>query len=253
MKFRQFHKISGIRSAAEGRNSIEYPPPPFKEYLRFPRIALPGPCIPEEPLSTVFAKRESKRIMSEHAVIGNADIATILHGGAGINAERARDPARKPASETIGQFTVTAPSAPRFHPSGGSFYPLEYYLAAFRVESLDVGVYHYAPRDHSLEKIPFALPRVFIDACKEYVPVTHPAAVLLMTSMWGRNYLKYGEFAYRLSLLEAGHSGQDMLLLAAGLGVKAYVAAAFDDAMLAETLDIAKDDEDPLYLVFLGH
>jgi SagB-type dehydrogenase family enzyme len=240
MLFRIFHKQSGIEAIREPREMIERAPAPFKEYARFPTLALPKPEPIGTPFGELLARRKSERDFDTARSIPLSALSTILHYSAGINEAR----------------TDTEPSYPRFRPSGGAKYPLECYLALYRIEGIPHGLYHYQPLRHELESLAaMQEPEEILGACEGLLtpPDQHPAAIIVITSIWGRNYPKYGEFAYRLALTEAGHMMQNMLLTATAHNVKAYPLAGFRQQEVASALDIDKEAEDPLYLVFLGN
>lgn len=234
MKFRDFHKKSGFQSTAWLRSVFQRQPPPFKEYPRFASVALPEPRAVGMPLGEAMMRRTSSPAFDPVRPLSLGEVGGILHLAAGINAGRA------------GQVPH------RYHPSGGSLYPLEWYVAAFRVEGLARGLYHYAPQRHALESLPLSSDFGELVSSVPQHGADSPAAVCIITGRWGRNYLKYGEFAYRLTLAEAGHAAQNALLSATALSVDACPIMGFHEERIAKILDIMDDDEDPLYLVFLG-
>ena len=74
---------------------------------------------------------------------------------------------------------------------------------------------------------------------------------LIFTAVWERTASKYGDFSYILSLLEAGHMAQNILLIATALGVCARPIGGFNDAAVKETLDIDNWEEQTVYTVAL--
>ena len=239
MLFRIFHRQSSVESMAKPRELIEEMPPKFKEYRRFPRIPLHQPKPITDSFQSLIDGRVSERDYTISKSVSLDDISTILAVGPGLNKSRENKKEEIPL--------------PRHHPSGGALYPLECYLAAFRVEGLSVGIYHYAPQEHALEHLIISkAPENIREACKGLIPDSNPAAALIITGVWGRNYPKYGELAYRLTLIEAGHMMQDMLLAARSRAVKSFPLVGFRQQVIAEELDILSDIEDPLYMGFLG-
>lgn len=232
MKFRKFHLQSWLDNLNGVRESLQYAPPAFKEYPRYPRVALLKPRRAQRPFSDTLELRNSAESFSSKA-FPLALLGDILHDGAGLNEAR---------RERNG----------RHHPSGGALYPLEYYVAPFRVESLIQHYYHYAPQAHALEEM-IAQPPVQAFAHESFAlpPNMDPAAMIIITAVWGRNFPKYGEFAYRLALLEAGHAAQNILLSAAARGAKARPVGATGEKT-PQLLGIEREDEDAVYLILLG-
>ncbi|CAN5846200.1 hypothetical protein BH11VER1_BH11VER1_14190 [soil metagenome] len=76
--------------------------------------------------------------------------------------------------------------------------------------------------------------------------------VIVWTAMFERTCAKYGDRGYRLILLEAGHAGQNAVLLAAGLKCGALVLGGFYDSALGAALDLDPEKEAPIYCVALG-
>lgn len=233
MNFRDFHKRTGATSILDDRLLLKLAADEFKEYSRFPRVTLPEPRIIPTSLSTLLSTRRSADVFGAHAPLPLTILSDIVHAGAGL--------------------VHTDSRIRRHHPSGGALYPLEYYLIPYRVASLEKKCYHYAPRSHALELLISspACPAIS-DIFYEPNPTLNPDAILLITSCWGRVYSKYGEFAYRLALLEAGHSAQNMLLAATGLGIPARPIAGLCNEKIIKLLNLTEHIEDPLYALAIG-
>lgn len=235
MLFRFFHRQTGVASLSEEHVVIEKAPPAYKTYLRFPKVALPAPLPLTTPLAEALSARESAECYDDTKALTLNEIATLAHYGAGL---RAGAPQHAPR---------------RHYPSGGGLYPVECYLALFRVEGIESGLYHVDVSERSLARLPFPEAAQEVRSASEgLIPSLNPAAILVFTAVWGRSYPKYGEFAYRLALAEAGHAAQNVLLAAAALGVGARPIMGFRDERIMRALDIEHDGEDPLYLVYLG-
>ncbi len=238
MKFRAFHKESGVESIPEDRALMQATQPEYKLYDRFDQIALPHPSHIEMSLSSAIEKRASALTFDASKTVGIEALSTILFSGAGRT-----------------DRSGSGDSAPRrrHQPSGGGLYPIECYVAAYRIESLKEAAYHYEVPSHTLAQFPFdGAAKKIRDASNALIPDLDPAAIIVLSALWERTYPKYGEFAYRLGLIEAGHMAQNMLLSAAARGIAARPIAGFRTRMIAQALDIASDNEDPLYLLYVG-
>jgi SagB-type dehydrogenase family enzyme len=70
--------------------------------------------------------------------------------------------------------------------------------------------------------------------------------------VYRRTAVKYGlERGTRYVHIEVGHAAQNLLLMAAALGLGAVPMGAFNDAELAQALGLPADHE-PLYLIPVG-
>ena len=81
--------------------------------------------------------------------------------------------------------------------------------------------------------------------------VADSAAVLIITAVYERTTRKYGERGKRYVHIEIGHAAQNVLLQAASLGLGAAVVGAFDDAAVANLLDLPVPEQ-PFYLLPVG-
>lgn len=139
-------------------------------------------------------------------------------------------------------------------PSAGGLYPLDLYIAAGGVDGLDPGLLHYDPLDHALARLTVTNPLSAIrDAVFIPEALDGASAVFLITAVFGRSKIKYGERAYRFALLEAGHAMQNLLLAATGLGLGSCPVGGFIDDRLHDLIGIDGVEEAALYAGIIGH
>lgn len=149
-------------------------------------------------------------------------------------------------SQLLGN-AVAARGTKRGYPSGGGLQPIEMYVVGPIAEH-DPAVYHFLPSTHSLEM----LWPVGENAGQQLLTGTgaiHGTHTLILTARWAVSAKKYAGFAYYLSLLEAGHLAQNLLLCATALNISARVIAGFDDTRTSELLDLLPGEEDPVYFI----
>jgi len=91
----------------------------------------------------------------------------------------------------------------RVNPSSGNLHPTECYLLAGGVEGLDLplGVYHYQPKNHSLELI-----AGINEESWKSLHLPSGAVLLIFTSIYWRESWKYGARAFRYCMLDLGHA-----------------------------------------------
>lgn len=134
----------------------------------------------------------------------------------------------------------------RTAPSAGALYPLE----------LDVvtsnGLFRYRPESHAVLERSTADIRVPLShAAHGQTWLANAPCIFAMAALPHRSEPKYGARAGRYAHLEAGHAAQNLLLMAAGLGLGATPVGAFDDDEVARVLRL-EDHEHPVYLVAVG-
>jgi SagB-type dehydrogenase family enzyme len=140
----------------------------------------------------------------------------------------------------------------RMHPSGGSRYPLEYYIYIHRSDELEKGLYHYNLKENCLEQLSLVDKDV-----NKLIDLTgydfgHAASCsIFITAIFNRTMRKYGERGYRYLMLEAGHVGQNLYLACTGL--KLSVVPAFTrDLLVEEYLGIENSGEHVVYGFLIG-
>jgi SagB-type dehydrogenase family enzyme len=210
-----------------------------------PKVELPRPAPLEMRLAEALTIRRSVRDFNAVAM-SLPDIGTLI--GSAIRPERPRDD-RPPLPLVWG-----APAAERAYPSGGALYPIEMLVYPLNVQLLEPGFYYYQTLSHCL--VPFARTQP-LDSLIELLshhPVERSGILILLFMDFARLSLgKYGEKAYRLALLEAGHIAQNYALVAAAMGCGTLPICGFDDAALSRAAGLHFPHEAVLYVLAIGY
>lgn len=147
---------------------------------------------------------------------------------------------------------MTASWGGRTSPSAGALYPLELYFVIGNVTGLDNGIYHYLIETHELEQLSTGDFRVELSLAALNQSCVRDAAVsVIITAIYERTTIKYGDRGIRYVHIEAGHVAQNILLQAVALGLGSVPVGAFYDDKVANLLGIPKS-EVPLYIIPVG-
>ncbi len=231
-----FHENSKIRKGASSfvvsAEAAHAMSEGFKSYHFAPAVALPaGVDLDKASLGSCILSRKSVRNYSE-TPLTLSQISTLL-----------------------AYCCRTIPGRPhRPAPSAGALFPLEIYPLGFNVQGLERDVYHYDPRNHSLEHLHRP---DFLDEIRHAIFVPEIAqtasAIFVITAVFGRTKIKYGERGYRFTLLEAGHIAQNLCLVATAMEVGTCVIGGYVDDAVNEIVDIDGVEEASIYLVSVGN
>ncbi len=125
----------------------------------------------------------------------------------------------------------------RANPSSGNLHPTEGYavLPALSTFHDRPGVYHYAPREHGLERRADFDATVWSGLCGALPPGSF---LVGLTSIPWREAWKYGERAFRYCQQDVGHALGSLRFAAAALGWRLDVVDHVGDASLAELLGL---------------
>jgi SagB-type dehydrogenase family enzyme len=205
-------------------------------------LALPPPALPTGELGRALSQRRTARRFSKKFItIG--ELATLLAMGVGIG------PAEPGA---IFPLVLGGPPAGRAYPSGGGLYPVEVLAYPLHVEGVGGGFYYYQVLSHRL--LPFSPARSvrsLVELCSH--PIDEASVLMFLFVDFARPSLgKYGEKAYRLALLEAGHAAQNALLVAASLGLLGLPICGHRDEELSLAAGLAYPYEAIIYVLALG-
>ncbi len=211
---------------------------PGREHPLAPWLPLPDGADPDVGLRAAIDQRVSCRSFTTDAV-GLPELATLLRGAYGIP-EQSRQDAVELADRPV--------------PSAGGLYPLELSIVVRAVEGLAPGVYHFVPAADGLEQLRGdAIPRTLMTYLFMGQPwVAEAAVVAVLSGVPGRTLPKYSDRGYRYLLIEAGHVGQNLALLATALGLGAVHLGGFYDDELAGLLRLDPEQELPLYATAIG-
>jgi SagB-type dehydrogenase family enzyme len=217
----------------QNRGSLE-----FKEYKRMPRVKLGDSSLIFK-AHALFERRTSLQenvrgeSFDQNKSITQDVLSAVLKFSAGVNDKRQGFPFR-------------------FYPSGGGLYPLEVYLKINNVDALQRGLYHYGVREHVLEKLPHR-ETDFERAHEALQSFMNDAAVaFVITAVWERQRVKYGDLCYNLALIEAGHLAQNILLLASEFSLTSCPGMGFEESYLASALKLDSSREIPIYTIAVG-
>jgi putative peptide maturation dehydrogenase len=204
------------------------PPDPFPP----PR---PGPATPLPPgertggLYDALMARRTTRAFATDAAMRAEDLATVLRYVFGAHGE-----ARNVAGIAL---------LKRTSPSGGAMHPIEGYPMITGVAGIAPGIYHYDARGHRLETVAELHADARADvtrllAGQDYFGDAH--ASIALTARFSRNHWKYRDHpkAYPGILMDAAHLSQTLYLVAAELGLGAYVTLAINGRELEDRLGL---------------
>lgn len=143
----------------------------------------------------------------------------------------------------------------RAQPSGGARFPIEVYPLIFQeTAGIKPGVYHYNVKMHTLDVL---WERKFsgedIDILFTYDWCKQASCAFIMTGVFERNQMKYGERGYRMILIEAGHIGQNLSLVSEALHIKCCGLSGTRDENIEKLLDIDGIQESVVYAYIFGH
>ncbi|MFC1653728.1 SagB/ThcOx family dehydrogenase [Patescibacteria group bacterium] len=145
---------------------------------------------------------------------------------------------------------ITASWGGRTVPTIKSAYPLEISVIVKNAENVGNGIYHYSPKENTLNQTVKGLPQEFVDKSKD-TPSLREASVVFIISAKGE---KLEEIIQNhndnLLYLEAGHAAQNLLLQAEALGLGVNNISLFDSSM-KKTLNIP-ESEVLIYLLPVG-
>jgi len=140
-------------------------------------------------------------------------------------------------------------------PSTGSRYPIETYFVAGEVEGLASGLYRYIPSSHSVLTIreDSNLPVEFGTASMNFKVVTRAAVTFLWAGVPYRSTWALGDRGYRCVLIEAGHTCQELIMIAGCFGYDVQPIDIFHDDLITQIAGLDPETQWPVYLAAVGN
>ena len=207
-------------------------------YEGYPVVELPTTLAPLDiPLGEAILTRVTARSL-ERVPLSLQKVATILHHAYGITRDNQGSGFPRPF---------------RTIPSGGALYPLEIYFQANAVPELTPGLYHYNPTQNNLRLIREgdAVHRISQALIQKNV-ATDSSMIIFITAVFERSCFKYGDRGYRFIFLEAGHLGQNINLVANGLGLGCANVGGYHDQQIDEFLGLDGVNQSTIYMIGIG-
>jgi len=239
-KSRKFNNLTKINILKE-KKDIQYDKWPlewktiyYKAYPRMDQILLPKPISRKFDLYDSLLQRESTRDFSK-VKVNFQDCADLLYYSAGIKGILKKDLSEK-----------------RMYPSAGGRYPLEVYIFSLNTEGLKEGAYHYHLKTHSLEEI--LLGPIYDKTIQQFQQswIRTTGLLIVVTAIFDRSEMKYGDRSYRHIMTEYGHMAQNLYLVGNSLGLGMCSIGGFCDDGLNEILDIDGVTESVIGAIAVG-
>lgn len=139
-------------------------------------------------------------------------------------------------------------------PSAGGRHPFETYLAVLNVENLKNGIYRYLPLEHKLlfvKKDP-NLKELITRGANNQKFAGNSGVTFLWTCIPYRTEWRYGDRAYKIMLLDAGHIGQALYSACESIGLGTCAIASYDQELLDNLLEIDEEEEFTVYIAPVG-
>lgn len=137
--------------------------------------------------------------------------------------------------------------------SGGARHPFETYLIVSNVEGLAPGRYHYLPMEHAVEFLGAVDNENAIAESLCFQNWALKANVIFYWSMVAyRAEWRYGIFAHRTALMDAGHVGENLYLAAEAAGLGCCGIAAFHHESCCRLFELDGNEEYIVYTMPVG-
>src|SRR5713226_9548487 len=201
-------------------------PNPFRRYEGANLVRLPILSLDEEPLSPPYEGLYSQEAVPS-APVTIRTLSRLFEYALALSAWKQAGGTRW---------------ALRSNPSSGNLHPTEGYLLIGAVPGLasTPGLYHYAPKEHGLERRAECPDELFSRLMQDFPPQSF---LVGLTSVYWREAWKYGERAFRYCQHDAGHALATLRIAAATLGWNAVVLTGTADATIAELLGVHRTED----------
>ncbi|MFZ5865548.1 MAG: SagB/ThcOx family dehydrogenase [Thermodesulfobacteriota bacterium] len=127
--------------------------------------------------------------------------------------------------------------------SAGALYPFELYAAVRGLSDLEDGLYHHSIGLHALTLLRSGNVMPWVTQGVASGSEGTPAAAFFLTTIFVRSSWKYGERAYRYSLLDTGHLAENLCLALRALELPFELFYDFDDKRINELLGVDQTRE----------
>jgi SagB-type dehydrogenase family enzyme len=130
----------------------------------------------------------------------------------------------------------------RANPSSGNLHPTEGYVVLPAIERLRgaPAVYHYAPKEHALERRAILDAKAWSELC---APFPGGSFLVGLSSVHWREAWKYGERAFRYCQHDAGHALASLRIAAAALGWGLVLLDGISNSAIADLFGLSRAED----------
>ena len=152
-------------------------------------------------------------------------------------------------SQGIKEIRGKAYATLRTVPCGGARHEFEVYLVLQKVEGIPNGYYHYLPQSHTIELIKEEEnPREFIsDSLQQQAWAAKANAVFYISAVYYRAEWRYGIYAHRVLLIDAGHITENLYLACTSISLGGCAIGAVDDTIANKAFGLDGEEECIIY------
>ncbi len=141
----------------------------------------------------------------------------------------------------------------RTAPSAGALFPIELYIAAGNVESLDPGLYKYNALNHTIAKVTDGDKREDVrKAALGQTAIKNGPACIIIAANFGRTEYKYKARAAQYVYIESGAVCQNIYLQCNTLGIGTVMIGAIREEPMKVALGMP-DSETPIGVMPVGY
>ena len=139
-------------------------------------------------------------------------------------------------------------------PCGGARHEFETYLIIRKIEGMNPGAYHYLPMEHALEYLHPVdnIEQTISDSLSEQIWASKANVVFYYSMVPYRAEWRYGIYAHRITLMDAGHIGQNLYLACTGLGLGCCAIGAFSHELSNAIFGLDGEEEYIVYTFPVG-
>ncbi len=201
-------------------------PNPFRRFEGAPLVRLPLLGPDDEPASPPYEDLYRPGAVPSMPLTGRS-VSRLLQYGLAISAWKQAGATRW---------------ALRCNPSSGNLHPTEGYLLMGALPGLSdaPGLYHYAPREHGIERRADCSTDLFTALMRGFPAQTF---LLGLSSIHWREAWKYGERAFRYCQHDAGHAIGALRIAAATLGWSASLLHGLADETIEDLLGLNRAED----------
>jgi SagB-type dehydrogenase family enzyme len=140
-------------------------------------------------------------------------------------------------------------------PSGGARHSFDTYLAVFRVNGLEQGLYRYSPLNHKLARVDSDVPltkKAVRDACRGQTFASKAAVVFFWTTIPYRMFWRYERVTAKIIAQDAGHMCQNLYLACTSIGAGTCAIGAYEQNLADQLVGVDGKDEFVVYVAPVG-